>query len=152
MRPERNIFALLFILRPKKAPVGTANPPFGGFSGRSLRGTRREHSRTIAGLRGARLRPAQSCGLHFRFWCLLFADGGRTHTSLGELQSAAVGRRQTARLAESQKVFVIPHFSFFRKRKMNGISTENTPFAMPILTSFGGMTYFSYVTFCADKR
>ena len=30
MRPERNIFALLFILRLKKAPVGTANPPFGG--------------------------------------------------------------------------------------------------------------------------
>ena len=41
----------------------------------------------------------------------------RTHTSLGELQSSARGRRRTARLCES-------HF----------------------------LNYFSYVTFCADKR
>ncbi len=33
---------------------------------------------------------------------LLFADGGGLREPLGELQSAAVGRRRTARLSESQ--------------------------------------------------
>ena len=52
----------------------------------------RERQRASA---GARLRPAQSCGLHFRFGacCSPTAVGVRQ-------QSAAVGRRRTARLFE----------------------------------------------------
>lgn len=34
----------------------------------------------------------------------LFADGGRTKRALRELQSAAMGRRRTARFAEPQKL------------------------------------------------
>ena len=51
----------------------------------------------------------------FSFFGVLFADGGRNARAIGELQSAAVGRRRTARLKEPQY-------------------------------------YFSYVTFCSDKR
>ncbi len=35
---------------------------------------------------------------------LLFADGGGLREPSGELQSAAVGRRRTARLGESQYI------------------------------------------------
>ena len=39
------------------------------------------------------------------FWRELFADGGGRKRAKSELQSAAVGRRRTARLKESQYLF-----------------------------------------------
>ena len=62
---------------------------FGGCGGRSLR-----EPPKITPLRGEVIRAA-AC-------YTLFADGGGHARAEGELQSAAVGRRRTARLKEPQ--------------------------------------------------
>ena len=49
--------------------------------------------------------------------------------------------RRTNSTPWSGNIRVIPHFTVPQNGEMIGISTVRFPFAMPILTSFGGMTY-----------
>ena len=76
------------------------------------------------------------------FGCgLLFADGGRSALAVRRSEAAANCTVQRT----VKEYSVIPHIAARKSCKMNGIPTENLSLAMPILTSFGGMTFFFHL-------